>query len=52
MYIYSGLSTPVQVKSELAEVEGANEQSPSIEDSFARMGYSKEAEQAVNEQIK
>ena len=41
-----------QVKGELAEVQSANEQSPAIEDSFARMGYSREAEQAVNEQIK
>lgn len=41
-----------QVKGELAEVQNANEQSPAIEDSFARMGYSREAEQAVNEQIK
>ena len=42
----------VQVKGELAEVQGASEQSTAVEDSFARMGYSREAEQAVNEQIK
>lgn len=41
-----------QVKGELAEVQGASEQSTAVEDSFARMGYSREAEQAVNEQIK
>ena len=49
LYIRDGL---VQVKGELAEVQGADEQSPAIEDSLARMGYSREAEQAVNEQIK
>lgn len=40
----------LQVKGELAEVDGTEEQA--VEDSFARMGYSREAERAVNEQIK
>lgn len=34
------------------QVEGANAQSDSLEDSFARVGYTREAEHAVNEQIK
>ncbi|KAL3155190.1 hypothetical protein ABBQ32_013130 [Trebouxia sp. C0010 RCD-2024] len=38
-----------EVKDELAKVEGSDEQT--MEDSFARAGYSREAEQAVNEQI-
>lgn len=39
-----------QVKDELAKVNDSEEQT--MEDSFARAGYSREAEQAVNEQIK
>lgn len=42
----------IQVKSELAQVEDSDMQSSAMEDSFARVGYSREAEQAVNEQIK
>ena len=42
----------MQVKGELRQVEEADKQSAAIEDSFARVGYSTEAEQAVNEQIK
>ena len=41
-----------QVKSELTHVEQSDAQSTAMEDSFARVGYSVEAEQAVNEQIK
>lgn len=48
--IHTDLLCLVQVKGELAEVEGTEAQA--VEDSFARMGYSREAEQAVNEQIK
>lgn len=40
-----------EVKGELRQVEEADKQSAAIEDSFARVGYSTEAEQAVNEQI-
>lgn len=40
----------MQVKDELAKVDDADAQT--MEDSFARVGYSREAEQAVNEQIK
>ncbi|KAL0022845.1 hypothetical protein WJX79_008958 [Trebouxia sp. C0005] len=40
-----------EVKSELTQVEESEMSSSSMEDSFARVGYSREAEQAVNEQI-
>lgn len=46
------LLSPVQVKGELTRVEESHMQSSALEDSFARVGYSVEAEQAVNEQIK
>ena len=41
-----------QVKSELTAVEKAEMNGQPIEDSFARVGYAKDAEYAVNEQIK
>lgn len=40
------------MKSELAAVEKADMNGQPIEDSFARVGYAKDAEYAVNEQIK
>lgn len=40
------------MKSELAAVEKADMNGQPIEDSFVRVGYAKDAEYAVNEQIK
>ena len=34
------------------QVESSSAQSDSLEDSFGRVGYTREAEHAVNEQIK
>lgn len=42
----------LQVSSELTAVEKADMNGQPIEDSFARVGYAKDAEYAVNEQIK
>ena len=42
----------LQVKGELQQVEEADAQSAAIEDSFARVVYSRNAERAINEQIK
>lgn len=42
----------MQVKNELAAVEKADMNGQPIEDSFARVGYAKDAEYAVNEQVK
>lgn len=42
----------VQVKDELATVEQADMNGQPPEDSFARVNYHKDAEYAVNEQIK
>lgn len=42
----------LQVKSELTAVEKADMNGQPIEDSFARVGYAKDAEYAVNEQVK
>ncbi len=43
---------PLQVKDELSLVEQADMNGNPPEDSFARVGYTKDAEYAVNEQIK
>ena len=42
----------VQVREELAAVEKADMNGQPIEDSFARVGYAKDAEYAINEQVK
>ena len=46
------LSRCAQVKDELAQVEDTNLGDGGNSDSFARVFYSREAEYAVNEQIK
>ncbi len=47
---YLGLS--LQVKDELSLVEQADMNGAPPEDSFARVGYTKDSEYAINEQIK
>lgn len=44
--------TVLQVKDELTTVENADMNGQPPEDSFARVGYHKDAEYAVNEQVK
>ncbi len=52
LWMLTCICSVCQVKGELTQVEGSDTQSNAMEDSFARVGYSLEAEQAVNEQIK
>ena len=42
----------LQVKDELQHVEQADLNGQPVEDSFARVGYTRDSEYAVNEQIK